>query len=414
MFLRLTARSVVKRMGRPGLGRQGKFRRTFSRVVGGTTDSGDRFSRCVLFAGVGMGGLAYSCSDGVDAKESVAFCDGNKISDAGKYFSPNIFVDAIEKALPGLVNIKVAVITGPFSTEAQTMGTGSGFIVSSDGYIITNSHVVESALRFSPNARKFIIQLSDGRVLEAALHSHDKVSDIALLKIKDSKGTVFPTMKLGSSSKLRHGEWVVALGSPVGLCNTATHGIVSSLGRHSSELGMSRESEEYIQTDATINPGNSGGPLVNLDGEVVGINRMVLAGTGAVGGSIGFAIPIDTAWSIVKQLRKSRRVVRPFVGLRFIALNPAVVSREKAMSKTFPHDVHSGVLILQVLPKSPADSAGLQPGDIVVKFEKQTISSTKHFYDALHANILLKKQFDITVLRGDKRMVLKLSPEIKK
>ena len=372
-------------------------------------------SRSMAYVGTGMLVAAgLSSVLGTECTATAVPEDGPPNSSGGSAanFNPNVFVDAIDKALPGLVNIQIYAKTSPFANSTQMLGTGSGFIISEDGFIITNNHVVEGAARFSSNARAFIVQLSDGRKYEASVHSTDPVSDLALLQIHNPQGEKFPTMRLGSSAKLRHGEWVIALGSPSGLQNTATHGIVSSTVRHSSELGMKSEHEEYIQTDAAINPGNSGGPLINLNGEVIGINRMTLVGVPS--GGVGFAIPIDTAWSIIKQLRKTKRVVRPFVGMKFIALTPDIVRREMKWSKTFPQHVQAGILILQVLPRSPADRCGLQPGDVLTHFEGQPIKSTKDFHDHLHTSIPAKKQVRITIRRGDKQpQDLVLKPEIK-
>ena len=170
----------------------------------------------------------------------------------------------------------------------------------------TNAHVVR-------NSNRFKITLHDGRELVGVLHSKDKASDLALVKIVNDTGEKFPVARMGTSSALRPGEWCIALGSPLTLQNTVTCGIISAIARQSSELGLPQLRSEFIQTDAAINRGNSGGPLVNLDGAVIGINTMKIAGAG-----ISFAIPIDSAWQVIEQLRENGKVVRPYLGFTMI------------------------------------------------------------------------------------------------
>lgn len=178
--------------------------------------------------------------------------------------------------------------------------------------------------------------LTDGRKFPARVHSMDVQSDLALLELISPPPEPLPTAKVGTSSVLRPGEWVVALGSPLHLQNTVTAGIVSSTARTGSEIGLQAKSHEFIQTDAAINSGNSGGPLVNLDGEVIGINTAKLGG-GNVSG-ISFAIPIDTAWQVIKQLRVNKRVVRPYIGMRF----QTVLTGDPGMHRGRPHMIRGG------------------------------------------------------------------------
>ncbi|VAV96064.1 HtrA protease/chaperone protein, partial [hydrothermal vent metagenome] len=227
---------------------------------------------------------------------------------------------------------------------AQSLG--SGFIISKDGYVLTNNHVVA-------DADKIIVRLSDRRELEAELIGTDKRSDLALLKIE---GDDFPVVKIGSSETLKAGEWVLAIGSPFGFDYSVTAGIVSAKGR-----SLPRENYvPFIQTDVAINPGNSGGPLFNLDGEVVGINSQIYSRTGGYMG-LSFAIPIDVVMNVVEQLKSDGHVVRGWLGVLI-----QDVTRE--LAESFGMKKPHGALVARVLPNSPAEAAGFKIGDIVVKF----------------------------------------------
>lgn len=221
---------------------------------------------------------------------------------------------------------------------------GSGFIISSDGYVLTNSHVVS-------NAGRIMVGLTDQREFTAKLIGHDRLTDIALLKIE---GKDLPVTKLGDSRKLKVGQWVLAIGSPFGLEHTATQGIISALGR-------SLPTETYvpfIQTDAAVNPGNSGGPLFNLDGEVVGINSQIYSNSGGYMG-VSFAIPINVAMDVVQQLKTTGKVTRGWLGVQ-------IQDVTSDLAKSFGLDKPRGALVAKVLPDSPAQKAGLKVGDIIV------------------------------------------------
>lgn len=230
---------------------------------------------------------------------------------------------------------------------------GSGFIVSTDGYVLTNNHVVEGA-------DEIIVRLSDRRELQATLIGTDPRSDLAVLKIED--GDELPVVRIGSSSELKTGEWVLAIGSPFGFDYTVTAGIVSAVGR-------SLPSENYvpfIQTDVAINPGNSGGPLFNLDGEVVGINSQIYTRSGGFMG-VSFAIPIDDAMNVFHQLRSSGTVARGWLGVLIQEVN-------RDLAESFGLSRPRGALVAEVLPGSPAEQAGLQAGDIVLEYNGEDIS----------------------------------------
>ena len=227
----------------------------------------------------------------------------------------------------------------------------------------------------SSSSGKLIITLWDNRKFHGKVHSMDRLSDIALVKIDPSPNDLLPVATLGKSSSLRAGEFVVALGSPLTLNNTVTAGIVSSPARHGSEIGMERNRTDYIQTDAAINIGNSGGPLVNLDGEVIGINSMKVQGTDG----ISFAIPIDTASLIIKQLLKNGRVIRPFIGMQMtdFQFEDLGAAQGKAISRGLTTGaVEDGTvpIIWEVTRGSPAAKAGFQRYGIIINiFQLPTI-----------------------------------------
>ncbi len=242
----------------------------------------------------------------------------------------------------------------PNGGQPDRRGTGSGFIFESDGYIITNHHVIE-------NADQIIVRLADRREFEAELIGSDEQSDIALLKIDARK---LPTLKFGNSKILRAGEWVVAIGSPFNFEQSVAAGIISATGRSTN----AQQYVPFIQTDVAINPGNSGGPLLNLDGEVVGINSWILSSSG---GSIGlsFSIPIETASSAVKQLREFGKVSRGLLG---VIVGP--VTREMAEAMNLKRPV--GALVNDVNKDSAAERAGIQPGDVILELDGEPIEKS--------------------------------------
>ncbi len=237
----------------------------------------------------------------------------------------------------------------------QSRSLGSGFFVSPDGYVLTNSHVVEGA-------DEIVVRTSDRREIVATLVGTDKRSDIALLKVE---GEDLPSAKIGSSQDLRVGEWVLAIGSPFGFESSATAGIVSAKGR-------SLPTENYvpfIQTDVAINPGNSGGPLFNLKGEVIGVNSQIYSRTGGFMG-LSFAIPIHVAMDVVDQLKTKGRVSRGWLGV-------LIQDMTRELAESFGMAQPRGALIAQVLPDSPAQAAGLQPGDVILSYnEREVVTSS--------------------------------------
>ena len=267
---------------------------------------------------------------------------------------------------------------GRIPHEYKQNGLGTGFIISKDGFIVTNNHVVAEA-------DKIKVVLKDKREFDAKVVGRDPQTDLALIKI-DAKEDL-PTVRMGSSSKLQVGQWVVAIGSPFGLEQTVTAGIVSAKGR---VIG-SGPYDDFIQTDASINPGNSGGPLINMKGEVVGINTAIIAG----GQGIGFAIPIDLANNVIEQLKTNGEVTRGWLGITVQDLNGDLAEYYGAKGKT-------GVLVADVIPGDPADKAGIRTDDIIIDINGNKVTSS-HELTATAARLPVGKDAMVTVLRDGKQ-----------
>jgi serine protease Do len=276
----------------------------------------------------------------------------------------------------------------PRIRKFQQLAQGTGFIVSSDGYILTANHLVG-------DAEKVMVKEGNNREVETKVIGTDPASDVAVIKIE---GKNLPFLELADSDKLEVGEWVLAIGNPFGLSHSVTAGIVSAKGRSGFQLA---EYEDYIQTDAAINPGNSGGPLLNLDGKVVGINTAIVTGHLAYRGNIGigFAIPINMAKSIYNQLVETGKVVRGFLGVSIQDL-----TAENAPFFGLKQDT-KGVLVPEVNKDSAAEKAGLKPGDVIIELNGKPVETAKELQSRVAA---LKPDTDVelTVLRDGKRETL--------
>ncbi|MFT0516694.1 DegQ family serine endoprotease [Pseudomonas faucium] len=270
---------------------------------------------------------------------------------------------------------------GDRQREAQSLG--SGFIISSDGYVLTNNHVVA-------DADEIIVRLSDRSELQAKLVGTDPRTDVALLKVE---GKDLPTVKLGDSEKLKVGEWVLAIGSPFGFDHSVTKGIVSAKGRTLPNDTY----VPFIQTDVAINPGNSGGPLFNMKGEVVGINSQIFTRSGGFMG-LSFAIPIDVAIDVSNQLKKDGKVSRGWLGVVIQEVN-------KDLAESFGLDKPAGALVAQVLEDGPAAKSGLQVGDVILSMNGQPIvmsADLSHLVGTLKADEKAK----LEIIRNGKRQTL--------
>ncbi|RKY09742.1 MAG: serine protease [Planctomycetota bacterium] len=324
------------------------------------------------------------------------------------------FSAVAKKAIPAVVSVKVEktireegqLYQSPFEDDLferffgpryhyrrpprqrQQVGQGSGFVISEDGYILTNNHVVEGA-------DKIVVSLQDGRKFDdAKVIGTDPKSDVALIKV-DAEN--LPVIELGDSDALDIGEWVIAVGSPFGLQATVTVGVVSAKSRG---VGLA-EYEDFIQTDAAINPGNSGGPLLNIDGKAIGLNTAIFSQSGGYMG-IGFAIPINLARSITDQLRKSGKVTRGYLGIQ---MHPEKITPELAEELGLKDN--KGVLVTEVIPDSPAAKAGLKRRDIILEMDGKTVEDWQSFRN--HVAMLEQgKKVTLTVFRDEKKKELEV------
>ncbi|XP_072318895.1 serine protease HTRA3a [Eucyclogobius newberryi] len=342
-------------------------------------------------------------------------------------FKFNFIADVVERIAPAVVHIELFV-RHPLFGRHMRLSSGSGFIVTHAGVIVTNAHVVTTSTSVTSRPQLHV-QLHDGDSYEAVLRDVDKKTDIATIKITPQKK--LPVLSLGPSSDLRPGEFVVAIGSPFALQNTVTTGIISTTQRDGKELGIKDSDVDYIQTDAIINYGNSGGPLVNLDGEVIGVNTMkVTAG-------ISFAIPSDRISRFLSQsrikLKKSREsklskkkeksrlqrftseaqsedgendVKRRFLGIKMLTITDDLVAELQHVNPYFPLVSH-GVLVQQVIPNSPAESGGLKEGDVIVKLNGQLVWSIEDIWQALQGQHPLLFE----ILRAHETLLFHIDPQ---
>ncbi|MGB3692232.1 MAG: HhoA/HhoB/HtrA family serine endopeptidase [Spirulinaceae cyanobacterium] len=274
---------------------------------------------------------------------------------------PNNFVtEVVDTVGDSVVRIDASRQTGRFR---MSEGTGSGFIISKDGQILTNAHVVDGIDTVT-------VTLKDGRTIEGTVMGSDPVTDVAVIKVEEKN---LPAAALGDSDQLKPGEWAIAIGNPLGLNNTVTTGIISATGRSSSQVGVADKRVDFVQTDAAINPGNSGGPLLNQNGEVIGINTAIFRDAQG----IGFAIPINTAKDIADQLVAKGKVEHPYLGIQMVDLNPEIKENINSNPQNgFRVEAQEGVIIAGIVPNSPAAQAGLQTGDVLQSInEDQVIDS---------------------------------------
>jgi Do/DeqQ family serine protease len=284
---------------------------------------------------------------------------------------------------------------GPY--EERLQGQGSGFIISNDGLILTNAHVVDQADRVT-------VKLKDGRTFDGEVRGTDEVTDLAVVKING--GGNLPTVALGDSNQVKVGDWAIAVGNPFGLDNTVTLGIVSTLSRSSSAVGLVDKRLDFIQTDAAINPGNSGGPLLNAQGAVIGINTAIRAN--AMG--IGFAIPINTAKEISQRLARGERVIHPYLGVQIANLTPELAKQNNNdPNSTIQLPEVNGALVTGVVPNSPAASAGIRRGDVIVQIDGQAVNTADQLVGIVE-NSQIGQQLRVTVRRGDRTQQFMVRP----
>ncbi len=268
-------------------------------------------------------------------------------------------------------------------------GQGSGFIIDRNGILLTNAHVVD-------NADKVTVTLKDGRTFQGKVMGVDEVTDLAVVKLEGTKGDL-PVATLGDSDNVQVGDWAIAVGNPLGLDNTVTLGIVSTLKRSSAQVGIPDKRLEFIQTDAAINPGNSGGPLLNDRGEVIGINTAIRAD--AMG--IGFAIPINTAKDIRVILEKGQKVQHPYIGIQMTTLTIDMArENNNDPNATVELPEVNGVLVMRVLPDMPAAEAGLRRGDVIVSVDGRSVTKADEF-QAIVEKTRVGQSLKLSIRRGN-------------
>ena len=323
--------------------------------------------------------------------------------------TPSSFADLAEKLMPSVVNISTSqtVVTrsnpfpgfefppgSPFEDMFKDFGTpqqkkayalGSGFIIDSSGIIVTNNHVINEA-------EDILVRFEDGQEYEAKVIGADPLSDLAILKIQSDKK--FKPVEFGNSDKARIGDWVIAIGNPLGLSGTVTAGIISARNRN---IGMSRY-EDFIQTDASINQGNSGGPLFNMDGDVIGINTAILGREGNIG--IGFSIPSNNAKIVIDQLIKYGETKRGWLGVRIQYVTKEIADVEKL-------DKPRGALVVSVADGSPSGKGGIKAGDIILEFDGKLINEMKEL-PLIVAQTEVGKTVEVKIWRSQREVIKKI------
>ncbi len=319
---------------------------------------------------------------------------------------PNFVVTAVQKVGSAVVRINAArTVSSQSSDEFDDpmmrrffgstppsrrveRGTGSGFIVNANGQILTNSHVVNGADTVS-------VTLKDGRTFKGEVLGEDPVTDVAVIKIEAND---LPIIPIGNSDGLRPGEWVIAIGNPLGLDNTVTAGIVSATDRSSSDIGVADKRVGFIQTDAAINPGNSGGPLLNARGEVIGMNTAIISGAQG----LGFAIPINTVQGISQQIITNGKVEHAYLGVQMLTLTPEVKEQLDIQSRgNIRVEAEQGILLVRVVSNSPADDAGLQAGDVIQSINNQPVTKTDQVQQLVERSNV-GSQLTMEIQRGQK------------
>ncbi|OKH28033.1 HhoA/HhoB/HtrA family serine endopeptidase [Chroogloeocystis siderophila] len=279
--------------------------------------------------------------------------------------------------------------------ERTERGTGSGFILSQDGRVLTNAHVVAETDTVQ-------VTLKDGRSFEGKVVGVDTVTDVAVVKIKANN---LPVVKLGNSRNLSPGQWAIAIGNPLGLDNTVTVGIISATDRSSAQVGVPDKRVNFIQTDAAINPGNSGGPLLNAEGEVIGVNTAIRSDAQG----LGFAIPIDTAARIANKLFTKGRVEHPFLGIQMIDLT-ATAKEEVNQETNLNVQQEQGVLIVRVIRRSPSYRAGLREGDIIQKIDGRQIRKAAEVQERVESSNV-GAVLNLEINRNGKIKTVQVTPE---
>ena len=331
--------------------------------------------------------------------------DHSFVADAVRRVAPAVVRIDTERTVerqpfdPTLIDPLLRDLLGdPATGPERERGQGSGVVIDGAGLVLTNAHVVDRVESVS-------VTLADGEQRDGEVVGTDPVTDLALVRLEGSD--LPPQAPLGDSEVMEVGDWAIALGTPFGLERTVTLGIVSSLHRNINSLGFSDKRLDLIQTDAAINPGNSGGPLVNGDGEVIGINTLVRSGPGA---GLGFAIPINLARRVAEQLQQQGEVVHPYIGLQLVALTPRIArehNRDPNALVELPE--RRGALVQAVLPDGPAEKAGLRRGDLVIGVADQPVSDPQALLEVVDA-ASVGSPLPLKLLRNGREITLSVKP----
>jgi S1-C subfamily serine protease len=323
----------------------------------------------------------------------------------------NFVMNAVDRAENAVVQVNVSRTLGgevpaalrPFLGNPQAApgrvlrGLGSGFVINKAGQILTNAHVVDSADTVT-------VTFQDGRVLEGRVLGKDPVTDVAVIKVETDN---LPTVTLGNSDQVRQGQWAIAIGNPLGLQETVTVGVISGTERSSVDIGVPDKRVGFLQTDAAINPGNSGGPLLNAQGEVIGINTAIIQGTQG----LGFAIPINTAKTIAEQLIATGTATHPYIGVQLVALDPNVKNYVNQLPNSrLQVEEDQGILVVQVGQGTPAAKAGLRAGDVIETINDQPVQQVKTIQQQVD-EAGINGRLNVQVKRKDRSVAIAISPE---
>ncbi len=368
-------------------------------------------SLIIVGAGIGIGGTYAHSQRSTEVAQNTTtqqVVDRSAVTAAPMLTPSNFVAEVVQEVGPAVVRINASRRVGgpenelssdpffrrffgdqlPGNSERQIRrGTGSGFIISEDGKILTNAHVVDGA-------DKVTVTLKDGRTLNGKVLGADSLTDVAVIQIQ---GDNLPTVSLGNSDTLQVGEWAIAIGNPLGLDNTVTTGIISAKDRNSSQIGANDKRVGFLQTDAAINPGNSGGPLLNAKGEVIGMNTAIIQNAQG----LGFAIPINKAQQIAEQIINNGQVRHPYLGVQMLQLNADVKDQlqQSPMAQNWNITQESGVLIVKVMPDSPAAKAGLKAGDVLTSVNGQAVTDPGTVQELVE-NSQIGSSLSVKVSRG--------------
>lgn len=330
----------------------------------------------------------------------------------------NFVVSVVEKVEPSVVQINTSktvknqapeIFEDPFfrrffgnripqtPQERVVRGVGSGFVINTNGQILTNAHVVN-------NADKVKVTFSDGRTVEGKVVGEDPVTDVAVVQIPN---TNLQPVEIGKTEQIQPGQWAIAIGNPLGLQKTVTVGVVSATDRSASDIGASDKRIGFIQTDAAINPGNSGGPLLNARGEVIGVNTAIIGGAQG----LGFAIPINEAQRIAQELITKGKVEHPYIGIKMLPLT-AEVAREINNNPNSPFrvGVDKGLLVAEVVPNSPAAEAGLRAGDVIREINQKPVTNAKEIQQIVE-NTGVGNNLEMKIVRRGRALEITLQPQ---